>query len=277
MKLEMNIVISKSIKSSIPNITQKIKSNFQFFLIIFFTPLFSPIFSQSIITDRPDQTESAVTVDPGILQIESGLLSQVEGEGVNRFKSTVLPTNLLRYGISNNVELRLVLQLDGEKTTTNTSYQFVLGNVEFGTKIVLNKKDDPKVQFALLSHVKLPKNDWGNFSENLGFINRLSLAHDITNIISIGYNFGYDYFTNGQGNYTYTVALGIGVSEKLSIYGESFGSIFVNNIPLSNFDYGLAYLVKSNIQFDLSFGLGLNNEMNYQSIGISWRQKPKEN
>ena len=108
MKLEMNIVISKSIKSLIPNITQKMKSNFKFFLIIFFTPLFSPIFSQSIITDRPDQTESAVTVDPGILQIESGLLSQVEGEGVNRFKSIVLPTNLLRYGISNNVELRLV-------------------------------------------------------------------------------------------------------------------------------------------------------------------------
>ena len=76
----MNIVISKSIKSLIPNITQKMKSNFKFFLIIFFTPLFSPIFSQSIITDRPDQTESAVTVDPGILQIESGLLSQVEGE-----------------------------------------------------------------------------------------------------------------------------------------------------------------------------------------------------
>ena len=63
---------------------------------------------------------------------------------MNRFKSIVLPTNLLRYGISNNVELRLVLQLDGEKTTTKTSYQFALGNVEFGTKIVLNKKDDPK-------------------------------------------------------------------------------------------------------------------------------------
>ena len=72
------------------------------------------------------------------------------------------------------------------------------------------------------------------------------------------------------------MALGIGVSEKLSIYGESFGSVFVNNIPLSNFDYGLAYVVKSNIQVDLSFGLGLNNEMNYQSIGFSWRQKPKE-
>jgi hypothetical protein len=72
------------------------------------------------------------------------------------------------------------------------------------------------------------------------------------------------------------VALGIGVSEKLSIYGESFGRVFVNNIPLSNFDSGLAYLVKSNIQFDLSFGLGLNNQMNYQSIGFSWRPKLKE-
>lgn len=252
------------------------KLDFQFFKSVILVLLLTSVNSQSIITDRPDQTESAITVEPGILQIESGIINQVDGDGINRLKNIFLPTNLLRYGISNNVELRLVLQLYGEKTTTNSTYQFALGNVEFGTKVVLNRKEDSKVQFALLSHVKLPKNDWGNFSENLGFINRLSLMHELTNIIGIGYNLGYDYFTNRQGNFTYTMAIGIGVSEKLSIYGESFGSVFVNNIPLSNFDYGLAYLVKPYFQLDLSFGLGLNNQMNYQSIGFSWRQKPKK-
>jgi hypothetical protein len=35
-------------------------------------------------------------------------------------------------------------------------------------------------------------------------------------------------------------------------------------------------LVNDNLQLDLSFGTGLNNPMNYQSLGISWRQKAKE-
>ena len=42
--------------------------------IITFLSLSSTIFSQDIITDRPDQTESPNTLNKGNLQIESGFL-----------------------------------------------------------------------------------------------------------------------------------------------------------------------------------------------------------
>ena len=234
------------------------------------------LFAQNIITDRPDQTESAVTLEKGRLQIESGILNQTEGDGNDKLKSLIIPTNLFRYGISKKVELRLVLQLDGLQTMDDNAYQFALGSVELGAKIVLNQSEDPSVQFALLSHLVLPKDNWTQFSDQLGFLNRISIAHDIDQNTSIGYNFGYNHYTHGEGNSIYTVAIGHSISEKLSVYIEPYGSVFTDSILLSNFDYGIVYLVNSNIQLDLSFGLGFNNTMNYQSLGFSWRQKAKE-
>ena len=253
------------------------KLNFQFFQSVILALLLTPVNSQSIITDRPDQTESAITVEPGILQIESGIINQVNGDGVNRFRNLIIPTNLIRYGISNRVELRMVFELDGKKTTTNPSYQFALGNLELGAKIGLNKHDDSKINIGLLSHLKLPKSDGEKFFKNLAFINRISLEHQISEIASLGYNLGYNYFINSLGNFIYTIAFGYAMTERISLYLEPYGNIFINDIPLSNFDFGVTYLLKSNLQLDMSFGYGLNNSMNYQSIGISWKQKGTNN
>ena len=248
------------------------KLNFGCFLSILLIFVSDSILSQIIITDRPDQTESPVTLEKGRLQIESGILLQVDGGGNEELKSLLIPTNLFRFGISKKVELRLVLQLEGLQVFNDNAYHYALGNIELGTKIVLNQKENPKVQFAILSHLKLPKDN----KDQLGFLNRISIAHRIGQNTSLGYNFGYNHFHQGDGNFIYTIAIGQSLTEKLSIYIEPYGSVYTANAPFSNFDYGLAYLINSNLQVDLSFGLGLNNTMSYQSLGISWRQKAKE-
>ncbi len=40
---------------------------------------------------------------------------------------------------------------------------------------------------------------------------------------------------------------------------------------LQNFDAGVTYLAKDNLQFDLSFGTGINHRMNYISLGCCWK------
>lgn len=252
------------------------KFSFNILLLLVYSISSLTISAQSIITDRPDQTESAVTLEAGRLQIESGVLNQSQGKGLDRLRSLIIPTNLFRYGISKKVELRMVLQLDGEKTNADKYHQFALGNVEIGAKFVLNKKVDPAVQLAILSHIRLPKDNWVNFRENLGFLNRVSIAHRVGKFLNIGYNFGYNHYTKGYGNFVYTLAVGAGITNRISIYVEPYGDITTDSSPTSNFDYGVAYLINPNIQLDLSFGLGLNNKMSYQSVGISWRQKTKE-
>ncbi len=37
-----------------------------------------------------------------------------------------------------------------------------------------------------------------------------------------------------------------------------------------NFDAGFTYLPNPNVQLDFSFGTGINDTMNYLSVGCSW-------
>src|SRR3972149_6805763 len=68
-----------------------------------------------LITDRPDQTESSAVVPLKSLQIETGFI--IENKETNIFKSRAFTYNstLLRYGLVENMELRLGLEYLGEK------------------------------------------------------------------------------------------------------------------------------------------------------------------
>lgn len=62
-------------------------------------------FSQQIITDRPDQTESSSTIPKNSFQIEMRMVTQKSKD--NSVTSFAGLSTLLRYGISDKVELRL--------------------------------------------------------------------------------------------------------------------------------------------------------------------------
>ena len=106
-------------------------------------------------------------------------------------------------------------------------------------------------------------------------MNLISISHDQVENLSIGYNLGYTYFFNKSGFLKYSIAFGTGLSEKIGVFIETYGEIEKSEIPISNFDSGFTYLVKNNLQIDISFGLGINNKMNFQSIGVSWKSKNK--
>ena len=224
--------------------------------------LFSQIlFSQDLITDRPDQTESAVVVGDKKIQIESGILNEKNSDGE---KNLSIPTNLFRYGISEKIELRLNLEHSDKKN-------YGIESIEIGSKINLNKNQNSLTKIALLSHLLLPKKE-----ENLGIMNLISISHDQIKNLSIGYNLGYTHFMNQSGSLKYSIALGRGLSEKIGFFIETYGEIEKSEMPISNFDSGFTYLVKDNLQIDVSFGLGINNQMNFQAIGVSWKSKKND-
>ena len=90
--------------------------------------LFSQIlFSQDLITDRPDQTESAVVVGDKKIQIESGILNQENSDGE---KNLSIPTNLFRYGISEKIELRLNLEHSDQKNYGIDNFKLTENDLE---------------------------------------------------------------------------------------------------------------------------------------------------
>ena len=74
----------------------------------------------------------------------------------------------------------------------------------------------------------------------------------------------------GNGDLTYSFALGFGINEKASVYLEPYGDLTEFENHIANNDAGVTYLIKNNLQLDISFGTGIDYTMNYTSIGVSW-------
>lgn len=222
-----------------------------------------------IITDRPDQTESSSTVDQGSFQIESGILIGFTEDAFSSQRQLLAPSTLFRYGLTKGIEIRVVNQFESIKNQTNSIEKSGISDLEIGTKIQLLKIETINTEIAFLSHVVLPTGSKFLSNENLGTINKISISHQINETLGLGYNLGYDYFGYGNGDLTYSIALGIAVSNRFSFYLEPYGSIVNVDTHEANFDAGITYLIHEQCQLDFSFGTGVNHTMNYLSVGFS--------
>jgi len=240
--------------------------------ILIYVALFvinSTISAQNIITDRPDQTESSSTVPKGSFQIETGIvIGFSKSEGISE-RQTLAPSTLFRYGITNGIEIRVVNQFEIIKNRTTSERVNGISDLEIGTKFQILQKENVNTEIAFLSHLILPTGTKELTNNKFGSINKLSISHSISETIGIGYNVGYDYFGSGKGNFTYSLALAIGLTPKLGIYVEPYGGIIEFDIHEMNFDGGITYLINNNFQLDASFGTGINHNMSYISAGMS--------
>ncbi len=224
--------------------------------------------AQSIITDRPDQTESSSTVPHKSFQIEAGILfGDLNNEAQRLY---LLPTTLFRYGLTRGIELRLGENLVNYKSESTSETRFGFSDLEFGAKFQILKREEKNTEIAFLSHAVFPTGSDGLSIDGYGTINKLALSHELNSFLGLGYNVGYDYFGNSWGAFTYSIALGAGFNEKLGAYLEFYGLSSDLTGFLVNFDSGLTYLIQENLQIDFSFALGLNHRMNYFAVGVSW-------
>lgn len=227
------------------------------------------ISAQEIITDRPDQTESSSTIPKGSLQIESGLLFGFSSKDLISEREFLGPTTLFRLALSKGIEIRVVNQFES-KNDTITGKVNGISDLEFGAKIQLLRKENIKIEIAFLSHLVIPTGSKELTNDKFGTVNKLAISHGLGESAGIGYNLGYNYFGSGNGDLTYSLVLGIGITDKMAIYLEPYGEIAEFENHISNMDAGITYLIKDNFQLDFSFGTGINHTMNYMSIGFSW-------
>lgn len=221
--------------------------------------------AQELITDRPDQTESATIVPQYYLQWEAG--SQFDDNNLG--SEWTLLTNLFRYGVSDKLELRLVTEIISAPRRGFDTNKLGMADIQFGIKYSLLKGP---VEIAYLGHLVAPNGSVHTSSGAWGTVNRINIAHDISENISSSYNFGYELYEAGSnGNFIYTWAVGFALTEKLGFYMELFGDFLEFETWTSSFSSGFAYLYKDNLQFDFSIGSGIAERSNYYNLGFSWR------
>ena len=217
--------------------------------------------AQTIETDRPDQTEAATLVPVGGIQLEAGVAGWTSGDAT--VTGYTLPTALLRYGLHERFELRVVGQRDQmqsnfidlvEPWTSASAW-------DLGAKVAGWNTDAS--QMCVLAHYRFRPgaNDGGQV--------RLNVAKPLGSRFSIGTNVGiaWQWATEEQaadGEAEYTLALGYSVSETLYTYVEAFGA----GGGLQG-DAGLAWRPDPLSQFDVSVGWTDGSGNSYVAVGWS--------
>lgn len=227
--------------------------------------------TRDLVTDRPDQTESSITVPHKSLQIETGFVKETQGNTTG----LAYNTTLLRYGLLENLELRFGLEYLGEKNDqTNIDYSG-LSPLYAGFKINVRKEDGWKPEVAFLGAIAMPFTADDAFKpKDVAANMHFALSHTLSDRFSLGYNIGIEWDgDNATPSYPYSLALGISLIDKLGMYIEGFGAFMENNNTELLTDGGFTYLILPNFQADISGGIGLTDNAidNYLSIGLTYR------
>lgn len=219
-----------------------------------------------MITDRPDFTESAATVGPGVVQLETGY-TVTAGEGTEQ----TVGEALIRVGVAAGTELRL-------------------GPGSYG---ILTPEDGPRATgpegASLGAKFELPK---GSLAEGLALIVASAvpvpsdLGHDgwspsgvlaaawTVGPFDVGANAGYSYVfeTGGGGEWLGSVAGGAPVSESLGLFFELYGFFPESENARGVVDGGLTLAVTPDLQLDLRAGRPLQGPGTFiVGLGFSTR------
>lgn len=232
----------------------------------------------TIVTDRPDATEASSTVGKGVLQFEAGGL--YESFETNNVKSEnyTYNTMLIRYGILDNVELRLGWNfIEGVTSVNGNKLDNVLSGLSpllLGLKIDIAEEDGAMPEIALIGHVFPVFSASSDYRpENTGIDFRLSLSHTLGEKSSLGYNIGAQWGDDSpEAAAIYTIAYGYSITDKFGAYAELYGDLPENSSANHYWDAGLTYLASTDLQFDVYFGSSITEGQDLLlGLGLSYR------
>ncbi|HEX9728526.1 MAG TPA: transporter [Gemmatimonadales bacterium] len=236
-----------------------------------------------LVTDRPDQTESAAVVPVGAFQFEVGARFAQAGSGAARLKALSIPGSLLRIGIFPLFEARLGFAGWLRSSQSGTGPVSGMGDLDLGGKVRVLTGDGLSPAVALLAAVVLPTGQDGFGTVRADPAVRVAFSHGLTERISLGYNVGamWGSVDGGAGatktdtDLLYTVVLGSALTSRLSGFIEGFGTVATETVNASthSLDGGFTFLVTATVQLDASGGFGLNEAADdwFGGIGLSLR------
>jgi len=232
-----------------------------------------------MVTDRPDATESPLTVPQGYLQVETGAFYNTY-ENDEDFKTENLGynTSLFRYGILENLELRVGINYAENRISTDDVAAEIttdgLTPLLLGAKVEIADEDGWKPQIGLLGHLYLPFTASDAFKPNTtGADFRFSFAHTLSEKSSLSYNVGGQWGNDSpELAYIYTLSYGYTITDALGFYAEIYGDFPENSQANHLWDAGLTYALKPNIQLDATVGTSFTEGQDLLlSAGVSFR------
>lgn len=264
-------------------------------LLLLLCPLlYRPLFSQTvrnmpekmpagltISSDRPGAgSDAATNLGAGLLQIESGVrYSSDEGEINNRtyvIDDFKIMNSLVRIGLLSNLEFRVAFAYQYLQSTYERREPPIKGFIplSLGTKVAICEEKGYRPKIAASIALTLPSTGRKEFQVEylipaITFLTETTLSE----ALSLTGNFGAEWDTEKlQSIGTYALSADAALTSRWGAFVEFYGSIPEKDKTEHLFDAGFVYLVKNNLQVDLSSGISFTESAPdyFVGLGLSW-------
>ena len=240
------------------------KHIFTFFILFILYP-FTMAAQYSIVTDRPGQNDSPVSVPKGIFQVETGSLISIDPDQRN----WILSGTLFKYGVVENLEIRILPSLVhvrsrplGEVNTLG------IGDLQFGVKY--HFLSSGKTDIGYLGHLIVPSGTREVSGGSFGMNHHIAVTHQFADWFSATANTGFEYFAEDTWNGLFALSFGFAITDRIGFFTEVYGSWPGFESADLYYDHGLTWVLSPNLQLDFSTGTGITDKSNYYAVGVSW-------
>jgi hypothetical protein len=209
-----------------------------------------------LVTDRPDFTESAVVVPADSLQLEGGATWLDGSEGSELLSG---PELLLRWGIAESVELRLVAPDRLWDSAADGIDGFT--DVAVGAKFQL-ARGAAGWDAALIAIAYLPTGDIGLTSDAVDPVVAVAVARDVSPNWSLGAQVTTAWPTIDEDRRLAagaTVVLGAGLGERVGTFIELAAERLEDEPTGILLHHGYTFAMTPTVQLDLHAAAGLND------------------
>ncbi len=217
--------------------------------------------------DRPDYSESAVTLPAASIQLESGYTYTWQPDS----KEHSLGEVLIRWGVIDRFELRFAFN-SLVWTRDNGGTSLGKDDPALGIKIMPVLADEgmpfymPSISFLAMGVVPAGFGDPHESSFRPEF--KVCFAWQLGERVNLGINGGYIYDSDEGRRFhcgLASIVLGITISERFGCFFEYYGlyPASAGGAAANYFDMGLTFLVLQDIQLDIRAGLRIDGEREY--------------
>ena len=235
---------------------------------------------RELATDRPDATESPVTVDEGWFQVEASMMSYSrDRSGGMLSESWSLGEMNIKYGVTDSDDIQVIVTpyvLEQTSGAGQSSDNDGVGDVTVRWKHNILGNDEGDIAFGLLPFVNVPvRSDVSNDHWEAGLVTPYSWTIDdrwsFGAQLEVGrmYNAADDRL---DWSLSHTAVVGVAVTERLGFYFEYLG-VSGDHPYEAYFSHGATFSLRKDIQLDAGTLIGLNDAAQDLTLftGFSWK------
>jgi len=249
--------------------------------------LFNPVPADKMrewVTDRPDKTESAYTVDAGHFSHETDLINvSFDSEGGERTDSYLIAAPNLKAGLTDRIDLQVVVESfnyvkERSRNEGTRSKQSGFGDILTRLKVNVWGNDGGSTALAVMPYLKFPTNhrDLGNDNIEGGLI--MPMAVNEFETFGIGLMTQVDVLRDADDagyhvDFVNSITAGVDFTDQIAGYTEIWTNLGPEHGLYATFDCGITYSPNPNLQFDIGLNTGLTQQSDDLNpfIGISQR------